>query len=243
MEPNPEQSRITRWFAPVAATVIYLWLLFIGGAIWWREYRAGDEFGQWMAAVIVVAVISMAGGVICKVDKHRAPAPFVDRHAQALVIPQSSWTGMSRIAVSAPWGVYLAAATWQVPALGIITLPAIAYLLGPALLRFIRRWRPGELRLDAAGVTYRSPGSERSLAWSQIAAVERSVRYSWLPDYWGFGRHKVWGIAFRATEGSTIFVRPETLAVPEHELERFCATLVRCPKARNRLGSPKALDE
>lgn len=109
-----------RWFAPAATALIFLWLLFIGGILWWRAYRAEDEFGQWLAALMV------------------------------------------------------AAATWLVPAVGILTLPAIAYLLGPALLRFTTRWRPGGLWLDATGVKYRSPGSERSLTWSQIAAAERS---------------------------------------------------------------------
>lgn len=254
-----KESRGARYMLLLLAGAV-TFFLFLGGMIWWQEYQAGSESGMWLAALFFVGTFSAVGWFCCKPQWHLMPQPFFDATTRALVIPQSPWTGASRIAGCLPWGLYLAAGTWREPYLGVFTVPVILYLLGPALLRLTRRWRPGGLWLSPEMVSYRSPGAERSLEWAQISSAEHSHRHFLMPLDIGFERDSVPGLAFRAKENNTvterklwllwrerprrrneIFVRTETLGVSLYVVEHLSTTLVRWPKARIYLSSPQIL--
>lgn len=235
--------------------------LVLGGAVWWEDYRAGEPAGQWMGAIIALATLTTGGWFACHVDRHAAPAPFIDTESGSLVIPQSWWTGMSRIALTTPWGVFWCIVTWREPAVAVFTVPLIAYLLGPVALRITGRWAPGGLRLDAQEVTYRSPGSERRMTWDQIAATPSTDRHITILEPLSLTVQPVPGLALRAAEGTVIttrrrtplwrygpersdaiFIRTETLGVSLADLEHFCDTLRRWPRSRAQLADPSALE-
>lgn len=255
-----ETRRSSRWVTVLVMGPILGGVFLLGVVLWWQDRRDGDEAGQWVAAALIVAAVSGAGWFACHVDQHSAPGPLFDDERRCLVIPQSGWTGASRIAAFTPWGLYLAAASVTTPELAVFTAPAAAYLLGPAVMRLLGRWRPGGLWFDQDGITYRSPGSERSLPWGQITAVGQTDRHYLILGQLDLEMWPVEGLAVRAGEGHAvterrhtplwrfrpwrrdeIFIRTETLGVGLPRLEHFCTTLIRRPKARAQLSDPKIL--